>query len=442
VNLDPRGIHWEPSLTNHQPDRRRFLAGLGAAGTAALLSGCVTSTSSGKSSSKGAVTLQSNLSAPQAKAAMQDLVAAYAKKGSERASLNTVAAETFRTQLPTYLTSANPPDVYTWYPGSVADAYAKKNLLLDLDEAWTSSPDLKRYTKALNSLCTASSGKKVFVPNTYYWWGMFYRKSNFAKWGVSEPKTWDEFLDLCDKLKSKGVAPIGLGAGGGTAWVASAWFDYLDIRINGAEYHRQLLAGKHRFDDPEVRKVFDRWQEVLPYFDPNGAAVAFQDATTSLLNGRSGMMLIGTFFADAAPKNALDDIDFFRFPVIDSKVPLAEEAPVDGYFASARTGRHDQVIDLMKYLATAEAQEIYIKGSSGTVLPCNPDAKDAGTALVKKGRKHVEEAAEVTQFFNRDSSDALQPTADNALTKFLAKPKSIGSILTDWQRDAEKIWNA
>lgn len=429
-------------MTNHQTGRRRFLAGLGAAGTAALLSGCVTSTSSGKSSSKGAVTLQSNVSAPQAKAAMEDLVAAYGKKGSARASLNTVAAETFRTQLPTYLTSANPPDVYTWYPGSVADAYAKKDLLLDLGEVWSSSPDLKSYSKALNSLCTATSGKKVFVPATYYWWGMFYRKSNFAKWGVSEPKSWDDFLDLCDKLKSKGVDPIGLGAGGNTAWVASAWFDYLDIRINGAEYHRELLAGKHRFDDPEVRKVFDRWQEVLPYFDPNGDAVPFQDATTALLNGRTGMMLIGTFFADAAPKDALDDIDFFRFPVIDPKIPLAEEAPVDGYFASARTGRREQVVDLMSYLATAESQEIYIKGSSGTVLPCNPKAKDAGTALVKKGRAHVEEAAEITQFFNRDSSDALQPTADTALTRFLAKPKEIGSILTGWQRDAEKIWNA
>jgi multiple sugar transport system substrate-binding protein len=410
-------VNEESNMANPQTSRRRFLAGLGAAGTAALLSGCVTSTSSAKGSSKGAVTLQSNLSAPQAKTAMEDLVAAYAKKGSGKASLNTVAAETFRTQLPTYLTSANPPDVYTWYPGSVADAYAKKNLLLDLDEAWSSSPDLKRYTKALHTLCTASSGKKVFVPNTYYWWGMFYRKSNFAKWGVSEPTSWDGFLDLCDKLKSKGVAPIGLGAGGNTPWVASAWFDYLDIRINGAQFHRELLAGKHRFDDPEVRKVFDRWQEVLPYFDPNGTALAFQDATTALLGGKTGMMLIGTFFADSAPKSALDDIDFFRFPVIDSKIPLAEEAPV-------------------------EAQEIYIKGSSGTVLPCNPDAKDAGTALVKKGRAHVAEAAEITQFFNRDSSDALQPTADTALTKFLAKPKQIGSILTDWQRDAQKIWNA
>jgi multiple sugar transport system substrate-binding protein len=429
-------------MTNLQPNRRRFLAGLGAAGTTALLSGCVTSTSTGTSSSKGAVTLQSNLSAPQAKAAMEDIAAAYAKKGSGKATLNTVAAETFRTQLPTYLTSANPPDVYTWYPGSVADAYAKKNLLLDLDDVWASSPDLKHYSKALNSLCTASSGKKVFVPTTYYWWGMFYRKSNFAKWGVSEPKTWDDFLDLCDKLKSKGVAPIGLGAGGNTAWVASAWFDYLDIRINGAQYHRELLAGRHRFDDPEVRKVFDRWQELLPYFDPNGTAIPFQDATTALLNGRTGVMLIGTFFADAAPKDALDDIDFFRFPVIDPKVPLAEEAPTDGYFASARTGRRGQVADLLSYLATAEAQEIYIKGSSGTTLPCHPDAKDAGTALVKKGRKHVAEAAEITQFFNRDSSDALQPTADTALTKFMAKPKSVGGILTDWQREAQKIWQA
>ncbi|GGW94001.1 ABC transporter substrate-binding protein [Streptomyces chartreusis] len=428
-------------MSNPHTSRRRFLAGLGATGTAALLSGCVTSTSSSKSSSDGAVTLQSNVSAPQAKAAMEDLVAAYGKKGTGDVSLNTVAAETFRTQLPTYLTSANPPDVYTWYPGSVADAYAKKDLLLGLDDLWGSS-ELKGYSKALHSLCTSSSGKKVFVPATYYWWGMFYRKSNFAKWGVSEPKSWDDFLDLCDKLKSKGVAPIGLGAGGNTAWVASAWFDYLDIRINGAVYHRELLAGKHRFDDPEVRKVFDRWQEVLPYFDPNGTAGAFQDATTALLNGRSGMMLIGTFFADAAPKDALDDIDFFRFPIIDPKVPLAEEAPTDGYFASARTGRKDGVLDLLGYLATAEAQEIYIKGSSGTVLPCHPDAKDSGTPLVQKGRKHIEEAAEITQFFNRDSSDALQPTADTALTKFLAKPKEIGSILTDWQREAEKIWNA
>ncbi|KIF70879.1 ABC transporter substrate-binding protein [Streptomyces sp. AcH 505] len=421
--------------------RRGFLAGAGAVGAAALMSGCVTASSSGgkKQSGSGPVTLQSNLSSPLAKSAMQDLVAAFNKRGGTKTTLNTVASETFRTQLPTYLTSANPPDLLTWYPGSVADSYAKKDLLLDVSDIWT-KPEFAGYSAAQQKLCTSSAGKKVFVPATYYWWGVFYRKSNFAKWGVQEPKTWDEFLDLCDKLKSKGVAPIGLGAGGNTAWVASSWFDYLNIRINGAQYHRDLLAGKHRFDDPEVHKVFDRWGEALPYFDKNGTALAFQDATTALLQGRTGMMLIGTFFADSAPKAELDDIDFFRFPVIDPKVPLAEEGPTDGYFASARTGRKDEVKEMMRYLATAEAQEIYLKGSSGTSLPTNPKAKDTGTPLVKKGRALIEGAADVTQFFNRDSSDALQPSADTALTRFLAKPKEINSILTTWQRDAQKIW--
>ncbi|MFE9248990.1 ABC transporter substrate-binding protein [Streptomyces sp. NPDC007088] len=424
------------------PSRRAVLAGASAMGATALLSGCVTSgsTSGGTAKKGGAVTLQSNLSAPQAKAAMQKVVDAFGTRGKAGARLNTVASETFRTQLPTYLTSANPPDVLTWYPGSVAEAYARRDLLLDLTDIW-SKPELSGYSKALHSLCTAASGKKVFVPSTYYWWGVFYRKSNFAKWGVREPKTWDEFLNLCDKLKSKGVAPIGLGAGGNTAWVASSWFDYLNIRINGAEYHRALLAGEHRFDDPEVRKVFDRWDEALPFFDKNGTALPFQDATTALLQGRTGMMLIGTFFADSTPKEQLDDIDFFRFPMIDPKLPMVEEAPTDGYFASARTGRAEETKELLRYLATAEAQEIYLKSSSGTSLPTHPDAKDSGTPLVKKGRALIESASDLTQFFNRDSSDALAPTADTALLHYLSEPKKIGSVLTRWQRDAQKIWS-
>ncbi|MFI6350140.1 ABC transporter substrate-binding protein [Streptomyces sp. NPDC050560] len=425
-----------------RPGRRGVLAAGGAATAAALLGGCVTATSSGGKSGAGGgpVTLQSNLSAPLAKTAMQKLVAAYGEKGEGKVSLNTIAAETFRTQLPTYLTSANPPDLLTWYPGSVADAYSRQNLLLDVGDIWD-GPDLSTYSAAQKKICTDSRGRKVFVPASYYWWGVFYRKSNFAKWGVKEPRTWDQFLDVCDRLKARKIAPIGLGAGNGTTWVASSWFDYLNIRINGAPYHRDLLAGKHRFDDPEVRRVFDRWGEALPYFDPDGTALAFQDATTALLQGRTGMMLIGTFFADAAPKDALDDIDFFRFPVIDPKVPMAEEGPTDGYFASAHTRREAATKKFMEYLATAEAQELYVKGSSGTSIPVHPKAKDSGTALVRKGRALIENADEVTQFFNRDSSDALQPSADTALTHFLSKPKDVGSILTTWQRDAQKIWS-
>ena len=96
----------------------------------------------------------------------------------------------------------------------------------------------------------------------------------------------------------------------------------------------------------------------------------------------------------------------------------------------------------MAWLATAEAQNIYVQNSSGTVIPANPDGKAADTPLVNKGKAMIESAAEITQFFNRDSSDALQPTADAALTKFLDKPDQIDQILKDWQAAAQKVFNA
>jgi multiple sugar transport system substrate-binding protein len=423
-----------PSLS-----RRTFLAGLGTIGAGAALAGCATSVSGNSGQTGGAVTVESNLSSPQAKVAMQALIAAYDKRGSTQASLNTVASETFRTQLPTYLTSANPPDTYTWYAGSVARSYADKGLLLDLSGVWRTMGD---YSPALRALSTDGSGRQVFVPTDYYWWGMFYRKSNFAKWGLTPPTSWDQFVTLCRQLRTKGVAPIGMGAGGDTTWVASAWFDYFDIRLNGAQFHRDLLAGKHSFTDPRVREIFARWRTILPYFDQQSTAIPFQDATTSLLQGRTGMMLIGTFFADAAPKDALADIDFFQFPVIDPTVPVVEEGPTDGFFASKRSSHVAGTKDFLTYMATAQAQELYVKASSGTVIPANPRAKDSGTALVAKGRQMLARAADLTQFFNRDSSDALQPTADAALTHFFDQPDQIDSILSTWQAAATKVWSS
>ena len=89
-------------------------------------------------------------------------------------------------------------------------------------------------------------------------------------------------------------------------------------------------------------------------------------------------MLIGAFFADAAPKDALDDIDFFQFPIIDPRCRVAEEAPTDGYFASAKT--QERPTAPRSCCATwppPRQQKLYIKNSSGTALPTHPDVEDA-----------------------------------------------------------------
>jgi multiple sugar transport system substrate-binding protein len=422
--------------------RRGLFAAGAVVGGSALLSGCLgasNTSSSGASNANVTLTLQSSLSDPKPKAALEQVVKGYTKYPT---TLNTVAIEQFRAQLSTYLTSANPPDVLTWYAGSVARDYASKGLLLDLSDMWTGNGACAKFSPALKSLSSDASGKQIFVPTNYYWWSVFYRKSAFAEWGVKAPTTWDEFMALCETLKGKGISPLTNGTGS-TAWMASGWFDYLDLRINGAAYHRELLAGKHSFDSAEVRKVMDTYATLIPYFDPKGRSYTWQEAATPLVNKKAGMYLIGAFVTQAFPAADVDDVDFFSVPPINASVPSAEEAPTDGYFASAATKNGAAAKDLLGYLAGAKQQQLFIEQSGSSNLPTSPDVDSSGfSALVKKGMKLLSDTQEITQFFNRDSSDALQATADAALTKFLDNPTQVASILTDWQTAAKKVWSS
>ena len=422
--------------------RRGLFAAGAVVGGSALLSGCLgasNSTSSGASNANISLTLQSSLSDPKPKAALEQVVKGYTTYPT---TLNTVAIEQFRAQLSTYLTSSNPPDVLTWYAGSVARDYASKGLLLDLSDMWTGNGACAKFSPALKSLSSDSNGKQIFVPTNYYWWSVFYRKSAFAESGVKPPTTWDEFMALCETLKGKGISPLTNGTGS-TAWMASGWFDYLDLRINGAAFHRDLLAGKHSFDSAEVRTVLDTYATLIPYFDPKGRSYTWQEAATPLINKKAGMYLIGAFVTQAFPAADVDDVDFFSVPPINSSVPTAEEAPTDGYFASAATKNAAATKDLLGYLASAKEQQLFIGQSGSSNLPTSSEVDSSGfSALVQKGMKLLASTQEITQFFNRDSSDALQATADAALTKFLDNPGQIATILTDWQTAAKKVWGS
>ncbi|MEV4536378.1 ABC transporter substrate-binding protein [Asanoa sp. NPDC049518] len=415
--------------------RRGFLAGIGGVGAASLLGACATGSDDSVGAASSTLTLQSSLSDPDPKAALTKVVEGYSKTP---VTLNTIAIETFRAQLPTYLNSGNPPDVLTWYAGSVARDYASKGFLLDVSDLWTGSGACANFSPALKELSTAD-GKQIFVPTNYYWWGVFYRKSAFQEWGVQVPTTWDEFIQVCKTIKSKGVAPISMGTGS-TPWVASGWFDYLNLRINGAEFHRELLAGKHSFDGPEVKAVMDHYRQLVEYIDPKGRSYSWQDAVTPLTSKKAGMYLIGAFITSGVPSDAVDDLDFFRVPIIDPSVPVAEEAPTDGYFASAKSKNAAGAKELLSYLASAPAQQQFIQLAKSSNLPTS-QAVDTTTfaPLVQKGIKLLNESKAITQFFNRDSSDELQTTADTALTKFLDKPGDVNKILAEWQASAKKV---
>ena len=96
----------------------------------------------------GSLILQSRFTDAE-KGGIEELVDNFNELGEGTVELNSIPTSTFNSQLPTYLTGSNPPDVYTWYAGQATRDYADQGLLLDLSDVWDG---MENFPQALRTL--------------------------------------------------------------------------------------------------------------------------------------------------------------------------------------------------------------------------------------------------------------------------------------------------
>jgi multiple sugar transport system substrate-binding protein/raffinose/stachyose/melibiose transport system substrate-binding protein len=296
------------------------------------------------------LTINSYIADPVPKEAFAKLVDEFQKQNPDiQVKLSTVAHEDFKKSVRIWLVSDTPPDVITWFAGNRARFFIDKDLILDITDVWQEAGLMEKFPKAFQSLSFVND-KAYFMPNNWYWWAMFYRKSIFAKYNLQEPKTWEEFLQVCETLKTNGVTPIAIGTK--QPWTAAGWFDYMNMRVNGQEFHMGLMLGKEKYTDPRLLETFKYWRELIDkgYFLENAASYDWQAAATFLAQGQAAMYLMGQFILDAVPKDVQADMDFFRFPVIKADVPLAEDTPTDGFMIpkkSEESGSRQEILEIL-----------------------------------------------------------------------------------------------
>lgn len=406
--------------------------GLGVAGVA----GCGQSTSASTASSGGGViTVGSHQSDDVPKKAFADMMAGF--KGGE-VKINTIQHEAFKENINNYL-QGNPDDVFTWFAGYRARYFAQKGLVGDISDVWAK---VSGIPDSMKKSSTDAEGKQIFMPTTYYPWAVFYRPSVFTERGYTVPKTLNEWVTLCDKMKADGLAPIAFADKDG--WEAMGTFDMLNLRVNGYDFHVSLMAGKEAWDGDKVKKVFATWKQLLPYHQEASLGRTWQEAAQSLLQKKSGAYLMGMFLQQqfATVPDAKDDLDFFVFPEIDSAIGAKViEAPVDGFMMAAKPKNLQGAKDLLLYLSTPEAVNITVKADP-SVIAANSKADQSGyNALQKKAVKVIEEAEAVSQFLDRDSRpDFASTVVGPAFQAFIKDPNSIDSILKSVEEQKKSIF--
>ncbi len=87
--------------------------------------------------------------------------------------------------------------------------------------------------------------------------GFWYRKSFFKQHGLAVPTTWDEFVDLCARIKKIPGVRAPIASGNGVGWPLSDVAEHFIATFGGPAMTHDLIAGKMSWTDAQVRAIFE-----------------------------------------------------------------------------------------------------------------------------------------------------------------------------------------
>ncbi|MFK7691619.1 ABC transporter substrate-binding protein [Paenibacillus sp. HJGM_3] len=167
--------------------------------------------------------------------------------------------------------------------------------------------------------------------------GVWYNADMFNELGLKPPKTVQEFMDVCEKLKAAGKTPIALGFK--DVWTAqlfmSLWIQSYGF-ASDSEYGKKMYNGVIKSDDPAIQAVYRNLQTMKEkgYFNKNALSIDWPASAQLLASGEAGMIVQGPYMPgtnkDNIEKGGYKPFQLGYFPLMDDKgntqVPVGTNA--------------------------------------------------------------------------------------------------------------------
>jgi alpha-glucoside transport system substrate-binding protein len=262
-------------------------------------------------------------------------------------------------------------------PGQMAE-YAAAGALQPLDDVL----DVATYTEETSSgLVTLGQVEGttygVFIKASVK--GLIWYNPALHDYAGSEPATWDDLLSEGEANQGNAEALwcLGIESGDASGWPATDWIEQILLHQAGPDVYNQWWAGELPWTDPAIQAAFETYVDVVENSfggGTNAVATKFDLAGDPLFADPPGC----AFFHQASfitglgafvDKEAGTDYNAFPFPSINDEFATAVEGAGDlfGMFHDTPAAK-----SLMRYLVTAEAQDIWV--ALGGALSANKNA--------------------------------------------------------------------
>jgi glucose/mannose transport system substrate-binding protein len=192
--------------------------------------------------------------------------------------------------LKTRMLGGQPPDTFQIHAGQeLIGTYVVGDRMQDLTPLFKAQGWMNAFPKDLIKLVGTDKGIWSVPVNIHRANVLWYVPANLKKWGVTVPKTWDEFFAAADKLKAQGITPLALGEN----WTVAHLWEDVALAVLGPDKYDQLWSGKLAFNSADGQNVWKMLVKILSYVNTDYASLSWQQATDMVLNGKAAFNIMG-----------------------------------------------------------------------------------------------------------------------------------------------------
>jgi glucose/mannose transport system substrate-binding protein len=231
--------------------------------------------------------------------ALQALIDKYAelypKVDVENATVTGGSGVNARAVLKTRMLGGDPPDSFQVHAGQeLIGTWVVASRMEDLTSFYTAQGWNTKFPKGLISLLSSKGGIWSVPVNIHRSNIMWYIPAKLKEWGVTAPKTWEEFITTAKALQNRGLMyPLVVGE----SWTYQHLWESVALGTLGADNWTALWSGKLKFTDPKAIKAWDMFGKVLEFANTDASGLSWQQATDRLVAGDAAFNIMGDWAA-------------------------------------------------------------------------------------------------------------------------------------------------
>jgi alpha-glucoside transport system substrate-binding protein len=439
------------SLSRRDFMRRAVALGLSVSAAGTLLAAC--GGGGGTSSVTHATTVDVlTVWGGEELASFQAVVAGFTQQ-NPNIKVNVESTRDLDAVLTTRIRGNNAPDIATLPNPGKMQQLAKQSKLIPLDSfldmgkihsdyasAWT---DLGSYNGKFYALFYKAANKGT----------VWYSPQQFQSNGYQIPATFQDMVTLSNSIAASGKYPwsMGVSSGAASGWPATDWVAEIYLNQSGADMYDKWVAHQIPWTDASIKSAHQMFGQIAGgnhYI--NGApqailATGFQEASYLPFNSppQAYMYYLGDFtegfitnqFKSLQPGTGFN---FFPFPAINA----ANSGVTGGADVVVAMKNTDAMQAFVKYLATAQAQEIWVKRGGFTSVNKSVNLSDYPDQVAQNSAKMLTSA----QNFRFGAGDLMPPQVQQAWWKgmlaYIGDPSQLDTVLNTIESVAKQSYTS